>query len=232
VWLPSTGQAGRDNGQVGEQPQGDDVIEQGGRETAPRLRLPGGLRPPGGAGVLAAAALVVGLAAGYAAGSHQARAGAPVAAPGPSANPSASPAPASAFSFAGSQTLTQDINACSAQDGKQLQLGVQVTNQSALPLTLQTARAHTFDGALLQLRGQWAPCGALPAALAQPRNVLQPGQSTWLTVTLRVNVPCPGAYPVQFSVSYLVQGHRVTISLPGFSDLGQVPYSGCTVSSG
>ena len=61
----------------------------------------------------------------------------------------------------------------------------------------------------------------------QSPHVLEPGASTWLTVTFRVQVRCPAPYPVQFSVGYLMQGHAVTASLPGFPDLGQVPYSGC-----
>ena len=38
---------------------------------------------------------------------------------------------------------------------------------------------------------------------------------------------CPAPAPVQFTVDYLAQGRSFTASLPGFADLGQVPYSGC-----
>jgi hypothetical protein len=38
---------------------------------------------------------------------------------------------------------------------------------------------------------------------------------------------CPQPLPVQFSVSYQVNGKQETARLPGFSDLGDVPYSGC-----
>jgi hypothetical protein len=47
----------------------------------------------------------------------------------------------------------------------------------------------------------------------------------------QVKLHCPAALPVQFSVSYLVQGHAVTASLPGFPDLGQVPYNSCPTSN-
>jgi hypothetical protein len=38
---------------------------------------------------------------------------------------------------------------------------------------------------------------------------------------------CPGPAPVQFTVGYVVRGRPATVSLPGFSDLTEVPYSGC-----
>jgi hypothetical protein len=135
--------------------------------------------------------------------------------------------PNATFAFADSPALVQDTGACSTQIGEELQLGVQVTNQSAAPLTLQTVRAVLPMGGLKQVTQQWAPCGALPDALVQADNILQPGASTWLTVTFKVQLRCPGPLPVQFTVGYLGQSHSATASLPGFPDLGQVPYSGC-----
>ena len=67
---------------MADESRADDLVELGGRPLRLpgwlRSRLPGRLRPPGwppsrGAAVLAAAALVVGVAAGYAAGDRQAR---------------------------------------------------------------------------------------------------------------------------------------------------------------
>jgi len=215
---------------MGDEPHADDLLELGGR-TPRLLRLPGtwrsrlpGWRPSRGAAVFAAAALVIGLAAGYAVGDRHARGGA--ALPAPSASASAS-APATSFSFAGSPALTQDTGACSAQTAQGLQLGVQVSNQSAQPLTLRTPRAVLPMGGLKEVGWQWSPCGALPNGLGQADQILLPGQSTWMTVTFKVQLRCPAAYPVQFSVGYLVQGKSVAVSLPGFPDLSQVPYSGC-----
>jgi len=216
---------------MGDEPLGDDLLELGGRPSRlPRLpdkwrsRLPS-WRPSRGAAAFAVAALVVGLAAGYAAGNtaggRPARGGA--ALPAPSASPR--PAPADSLLFAGS--LTQDTGACSAQTAQGLQLGVQVSNQSAQPLTLRTPRAVLPMGGLKEVGWQWSPCGALPNGLGQADQILMPGQSTWMTVTFKVQPHCPAAYPVQFSVGYLVQGKSVAVSLPGFPDLGQVPYSGC-----
>jgi hypothetical protein len=212
-----------------DEPQADDLVELGGRQfrlpSKWRSRLPG-WRPSRSAAAFAAAALVVGLAAGYAAGNaagdRHARGGAVLPAPSASA-----PAPAASFSFAGSPALTQDTGACSAQTAQGLQLGVQVSNQSAQPLTLRTPRAVLPMGGLKEVGWQWATCGALPNGLGQAEQILMPGQSTWMTVTFKVQLHCPAAYPVQFSVGYLVQGKSVSVSLPGFPDLSQVPYSGC-----
>lgn len=213
---------------MGDEPHDDDLVELGSRP----LRLPGkwssrlpGWRPSRGAAVFAAAALVVGLAAGYATGDRHARGSA--ALPVPSASASANLAPATSFSFAGSPALTQDTGRCSAQTAQGLQLGVQVSNQSTQPLTLRTLRVVLPIGGLKEIGWRWAVCGALPNGLGQADQILMPGQSTWMTVTFKVQDHCPAPYPVQFSVGYLVQGRSVSVSLPGFPDLGQVPYSGC-----
>jgi hypothetical protein len=42
-----------------------------------------------------------------------------------------------------------------------------------------------------------------------------------------VLVRCPKPLPVQFTLHYDQQGRLAAIRLPGFPDLGQVPYSGC-----
>ena len=210
---------------MADDPGADDLVESGGQT----VRLPGwlssrlpGWRPPRGAGVLALVTLVVGLAAGYAAGDH-ARGPARTA----SSASSASSAPTSALSVAGAPALTQDTGACSLQHGPDLVLGVQLTNQSAQPLTLTTTRAVLPLGGLRQVTWQWATCGAIAAPPAQSDAILMPGESAWMAVTFTVKEQCPGPLPVEFSVGYLVQGKSATASLPGFPDLTQVPYSGC-----
>jgi hypothetical protein len=224
---------------MGDEPHADDLVELGGRE----FRLPGwlqsrlpGWRPSRGAAILAGAALIVGLGAGYAAGDQHARGSAAspsskVAGSTVTASPSASgaPAPGAAFSFANSPALTQDTAACSVQTGQQLQLGVQVTNQSATTVTLLSAKAVLPIGGLRQITWQWGTCGAILDGLDQADYIptLTPGQSAWLTVTFQVQMHCPGPAPVQFSVDYTVRGHSASASLPGFADLSQVPYRGC-----
>jgi hypothetical protein len=222
-------------------PRDEDIVElgragQGDRGPVRRLRLPdgwpspGGWRPSRGAAVFAAAALVVGLVAGYAAGNRQVHRVA--AAPAPSASAAAPSSPASPGSatlpFAVSSALIQGTGACSVQSGRQLALGVQFSNLSPEPLTLESARAVLPLGGLAAGAWHWTPCGALPQTLAaQGDEVLLPGASTWLTMTFSVKVGCPGALPVQFTIGYVAQGRSRTASLPGFPDLGQVPYTGC-----
>jgi hypothetical protein len=207
---------------------GDDILEQDSR----RFRLPG-WRPSRGAAVLAAVALAAGLAAGYAAGNS--RAGSGAATPRPTVTVTASPsgslaaAPVGSFIYSGSSAIFQDQGSCAVQTGHELELGIQLTNESAQPVTLTTARVVLPLGGLKEVALRWGTCGALAGGPSQGAGqvLLLPGESTWLSVTLKVQVGCPGPLPVQFSVGYQVQGHSDTASLPGFPDLGQVPYTGC-----
>jgi hypothetical protein len=212
---------------------GDDILDQGSR----RFRLPG-WRPSRGAEVLAVAALVAGLAAGYAAGNS--RAGSGAATPRPTVTVTASPpgaiaaAPSGSFPFSDSSALVQDVGSCAVQTGHELQLGIQFTNDSADPVTLMTARAVLPMGGFSEVALQWGTCGALGGGPSQGAGLIMllPGESTWLSATLKVKVGCPAPLPVQFRVGYRVHGHTDTASLPGFSDLGQVPYTGCPSASG
>lgn len=211
---------------------GDDILEQGSR----RFRLPD-WRPSRGAEILAVAALAAGLAAGYAAGNAHQGSGAP--APQPTVTVTAAPsgtvrvAPLPSFDFAASSALIQDLGACSVQTGHELQLGIQFTNQSTQPVMLTSVGAVLPLGGLKQVTWQWGTCGALAAGAGQGGAVvlLLPGESTWLTATLKVQLGCPAPLPVQFSVGFQVQGHSVTARLPGFPDLSQVPYTGCPAAS-
>ena len=54
-------------------------------------------------------------------------------------------------------------------------------------------------------------------------------KSTWLSATFTVQLALPGpGYPSSSPSATSLQGHSETASLPGFSDLSQVPYSGCS----
>ena len=201
----------------------DDVVELGGSR---RFRLPD-WPPSRRAGVLAVAALAVGLAAGYAAAGTQ-HGG--TARPQPTVTVTASPSvpvPAVSPALNLALPLTQDTAACSVQTGHDLQLGVQFSDRSTQPLTLTTATV-TMPAGFLKLAGwQWATCGALAAGTSPVAPILEPGESAWLTATFQVQVQCPVAAYVQFTVRYLALGHPGTTALPGFPDLRQVPYSGC-----
>jgi hypothetical protein len=207
----------------------DDVLEQGSREP------PG--RPPRIAILLGVAGLVIGLAVGYVAG-HQQGSHTAVAARTPSAAASvSSPARMGAMSpedgppLGGPDSLVQSGSQCATQPGRhRLQLGVQVTNQSARPVTLMQITADEPLGGLRMATHTWGTCAELPFAQSEPGRVVAPGASTWFTVTFRVLVKCPGALPVQFSVRFFQHGRTFTAELPGFVDLGHVPYQGCPVS--
>jgi len=192
-------------------------------------------RPPRGAAILLAVGLIIGLAAGYAAGYRQAP-----------RNATALPATTSVGTrwtataplqtavkgaaitgtvLTGGLALTQDTGACSVQSGRELQLGVQVTNRSAEPIGLGRIRTVLPLSGLKVVSQQWAPCGTIGAV--QVPGTLGAGDSTWLSVTVQVLVACPAPIPVQFAVGYTYAGEAATVNLPGFPDLGEVPYTGC-----
>ena len=131
--------------------------------------------------------------------------------------------------------MSQATGACSVQLGHELQLGVEVSNQASSDVTLQNVVASLpLSGGLRPVSWAWGPCGALSSGAGQVAadlsggEDLSPGESGWFTVTVRVLVKCPAPYPVQFAVQYESNGRTSFAQVPGFSDLGRVPYSGCT----
>ena len=209
----------------------DDVVEQSGhRFTALNWRPPagwrpfrGGHRPRRGAVLLAAglaAGLVTGLASGYAAGRQHAR-------------PPASGTAASSASLTDPDiaVLDQSGAECSMQSGRDLQLGIEIANQSAAALTLRDVRVVLPLPGLRAVTMRWATCGAIPQDhMALADTLMPPGTTAWFTVTLQVLAHCPAPLPVEFTVGYTQNGHLESANLPGFSDLTQVPYSGCPPS--
>jgi len=202
----------------------DVVGQDGGRFRFPDWRPS---RLSRGGAILAAFTLLVGLTAGYAAG--QLRAGNRAAAPPPPRTSASSATPPVATPpVAISPALIQNATGCSAQVGQHLlQLGIPVTNQSTAAVTLGWIDVTTPLGGLRIISQQWGPCGALPTGQQMVGDKLAAGDTTWLTVTVKVLVKCPGPLPVQFSVGYDADGSDGSASLPGFSDLSQVPYPGC-----
>ena len=202
----------------GGKPQGgDDVLEMGSRR-GPVLR-----RRPSAALVLAAAALLAGVAVGYAAGVRHA--GKPPSPPRPAVSQST-------LSFAaGGFPLSQTGPGCSAQIGHELQLGLEVTNLSDTPITLRRVEVMLPIGGLKATSQAWGPCGELPAPGEAPGNALPltlgPGASAWFTVTFQVLVRCPQPLPVHFVLDYDQSGRSAAMPLPSFPDLGQVSYGKC-----
>ena len=193
-------------------PGGPDVVQQGDRWA----------RSPAFAAGLAAVTLVLGVAVGYAVGRNQAP-GRPAAAP--SARGSTAPS-APALSL---PELGQSGQQCSEQIGRRLQLGVQVTNESASSVRLRRVRVILPLHGLKPTAHAWGTCGQLPGLPNPQATLISAGGTAWFTVTFRVLERCPGALPVQFLLSYDRGGRPWTVRLPGFVDLGHVPYSGCPV---
>jgi hypothetical protein len=212
----------------------DDVLELG--DDRPRRRLGPSWWPPHlprFAMVLAAVALVLGLGVGFgvghATGSRQA------GQPGATASGSSTSA---ASVSSGGPTLAQTGNLCSAQLGTTLQLGIQVSNGSTAPLTLGQVRAVLPMGGLQVTGWTWGPCGELNAGPhnggdpqgSEPDQYLTAGAMGWVNVQVKVLVRCPIPLPVQFIISYQQYGKLRTVELPGFQDLGAVPYTSCSSS--
>jgi hypothetical protein len=194
----------------------------------PELLETGRPRSVGGPGTVWVLATVVTcvicLLVGYAAGHHSRtrREAPPIARP----NNSSPSAPV------GGPALAQTGEACSVQHGGRLQLGVQVQNQDPSVLRIRTVVARApLHGlrprGLRPLRSRIGSCGELNGRPAADTNALPAGATTWLTVTVQVLVPCPAVYEVRFVVSYSHGAAAGTQTLPGFPDLGYVPYTGC-----
>ena len=177
---------------------------------------------------LAAVALIAGLAIGYVAGTGPSGSAAPPV-PQASATPAARVTSPPEHRIVDGPAVEQSTASCAEQSGSQLQLGVEVTNQSAAAVTL-TGVKLLFPGdagTLRELSWQWAPCGAINSELYQRTTQLPADSSAWLSATFTVLVHCPAAYPVQFSVSYVTDGVSAATILPGFPDLGDVPDMSC-----
>jgi hypothetical protein len=132
-----------------------------------------------------------------------------------------------------SPAVTQTTGACSVQLGHELQLGVEVSNQTSSDVTLrQVGVSFPAGGDLRLVSWAWGPCGAISSRAGQLAadsggQDLSPGESGWFTVTVQVLVTCPTPYPVQFTVQFDSNGRTSFALVQGFNDLGQVPYSGC-----
>jgi len=168
-------------------------------------------------------ALVLGVGVGYAVGRNQAPSR-------PAVAPSAKGSTASAAPALSLPELGQSGQQCSEQIGRRLQLGVQVTNESASSVRLSNVRVILPLHGLKPTAHAWGTCGQLPGSPNPQATLVSAGGSAWFTVTFRVLERCPGALPVQFLLSYDRGGRPWTVRLPGFVDLGHVPYSGCPVA--
>lgn len=168
---------------------------------------------------MAALTLVVGLAVGYVVGHGQGRGAG--AAPGKSAAPSAS------SDFSG-PFLTENPGTCSVQVGRDLELGIQVTNLSGETVLLESVKPMPLmSGVLKVLSWRWDPCGFDKDGIVPDTVSLGPGETAWVSTVVKPLIACPGPAPLRFQVTYSVNSQQSTFDLPGFADLGAVRYSGC-----
>ncbi len=189
-----------------------DVIESG---SDGLLRLPRGI-----AAGIALALIVAAAMTGYLFGNRDRATTAPPGAPSSSTTPVVA------------QPIAETSKRCSAQLKDRLQLGIEVVNQSATAMTLRQVQA------VLPLRGlratatTWGSCGQLPPTASGADHPLPAGATTWLTITFDVLVPCPGPIPVLFTVHYTQGSDPGSADLPGFRDLGSVPYTSAKCPTG
>lgn len=190
---------------------------------------------------MAAVTLVAGLAVGYAVG--HGRGQGTVAAPGKPAAPAGQArggagsgtivalAPSASINLL-SLALTQIPGTCSVQVGRNLELGIQVTNQSGETVLLKSVKAvPLMSGTLKVLSWRWDPCGFDNDGIVPETVALGPGATTWVTAVVQPLIACPAPAPLQFQVTYSVNSQQSTFNLPGFPDLSAVHYSGCPASA-
>ena len=127
----------------------------------------------------------------------------------------------------GGQPPTATGNRCSAQLGDTLQLGLEIVNSSTTDVSLKRADVTLPLAGLLLKETVWGTCGQVGGALAANSYVLAPGATVWLRMTFDVLTKCPAPLPVQVNLVYARGGTDAVAFLGGFSDLGDVPYTGC-----
>jgi hypothetical protein len=172
-----------------------------------------------------AATLVIGIAIGFASGRHSTN-GAP-------ATTVTRPAPASlAPSLASIEYPTVGAR-CSAQSGKQLQLGIEIVNPSDLPLTIDRVQPLLPLGGLRTKSITRGGCGQLSPTRSDDAVAgyeVAARASVWITIEVDVLTPCPAPYPVQVRLQFTELRRQFSTELPAFVDLGEVPYTGCPTS--
>ena len=209
-----------------------DILEQGGRLWLLRLPSPG-WRLSRGASILAAVTLAIGLAAGYAIGHGQGRGtvaahGKPAAPAGRTSGTSVAVSPLSRAIDMFGLALTENPGTCSVQAGRDLELGIPITNRSGETVLLESVKPVPLASGMLKvLSWRWDPCGFDNDGLVPDTVALGPGETTWVTAVVQPLVACPGPAPLQFQVTYSVNSQKSTFNLPGFPDLTAVHYSGC-----
>ncbi len=167
------------------------------------------------------AALLIGAVVGYLVGSRHPAGSAP-GRTAASVTPSAQ-APSEA------RPLEATGRRCAAQRGDQLPLGIEVRNTTATTVGLIGVDPTLPLGGLQAAKRTLGSCGQLSSDPTE--EVLVTHGTGWVSITFDVQMTCPAPLPVSFAVLYESNGARAAVELPGFVDLGDVPYSHCPAGS-
>jgi hypothetical protein len=116
---------------------------------------------------------------------------------------------------------------CAVQAGNNLQLGIEIMNETRSPVTLGAISPMFPMGGLRAISSGVGACGALPPVEIPPSGSLAPGAAEWIHATIAVREGCPEPLPVWFKVGYASSGKTGTAMLAGFPDLGPVSYRHC-----
>lgn len=174
--------------------------------------------------LLVVALLAAGIGIGYVLGRHTSNAASGAPPPTRTATPAAAPA-GSVLSELPKLGMTGA--GCSAQpQGRQrLILGAQVQNGDTTAIQFHYVRGIFPLSGLRMVDGAIGRCNE--PGVPVPDSWLAPGTTTWLRITVDVQVRCPTPLPVHFQVDYAVNGAPASVTLAAFPDLGNVTYSGC-----
>lgn len=165
-------------------------------------------------------ALVIGLVAGFVGGRVSAHHGHPARAT-PARTPVRTPVPFNVV------PVVYTGDSCGVQRGLDLQLGIEIMNQSKKAVRLGKILPTFPLGGLHLVASGLGTCGEIPVASPFTRTVLGPGRTSWITATVSVAVRCPQPLPVGFMVKYAQSGRSSATVLDGFPDLSQVAYRNC-----
>jgi hypothetical protein len=195
-----------------------DLVELGGH---PRLwPWRGGRGSTVGA---ALAALVAGLVIGFAGGHHLAG----------HAKAKAKPGLAKFRIISRRTNATAAIfytgNQCAVQQGKTLELGIEVENRSGRTIIVNRLDSVVRSDGLRQVGADLTTCGSVRIPGGAPLRTIANDTTAWITLTFAVKVKCPARYSVLFIMGYENSGAPTPYSMyfDGFPDLTNVPYSGC-----
>lgn len=112
----------------------------------------------------------------------------------------------------------------------QLMLGVEVANNTKSPVVLDSLVGAFPLGQLRQVDTQVGQCDDNSTERVNG-HVVDPGAAVWLSLTVEVLIACPAPLPVVFKLNYHgSDGSPGSQEVPGFPDLGGIPYRGCTTT--